>query len=252
MQAWEDAACLWDLALVELARQIPQTPDDAAIAEEVARAFADGRSGSGDQNDVDALNLAVLPARQRIEKRLYRVLHRTIVAAVQAAHTGPEPARAHELQRARRVLGYLADRIETKNTPGLVYLHQSFERLPPPTHEQVRHELNIAFAKRTRKYCSDAVDHPERTLALRLASAAEGATYMRVILPDMAQLLEEDGFDVDAYQDTWERFEQELAANPEADFTTIRDELVRWNCAYQLKLGIAECTSTKDELARPG
>jgi len=255
-RAWDDAACLWELRLRGFANQTnPERDAGPALVAEVEAAFLAGRQGFANP-DLEALNRAVLPARQRIEKSLYRALHRDLTDAVERAAAAPKAqteAIADELTRARQDLGWFADRLETKNTPGLAWLQQALAGPSAPDPAAVLRELNIAFAKRTRKYCSDAAEHPERPLALRLASAAEGATYMRMILPDMARLLADEGFDPETYRDSWQQLQRELADNPdpqpEDPLNTIAAELTRWNCAYQLKLGILECTSTQDEQA---
>jgi len=252
-QAWDDAACLWELGLRDFASQTnPERDAGPGLVAEVEVAFVAGRRGFT-REDVDALNRAVLPARQRVEKSLYRALHRDLTDAVERA-AGLPPSQAEaiagELARARDDLGWFADRLETKNTPGLRWLQQALAGPSAPDPAAVTRELNIAFAKRTRKYCSDAAEHPERPLAQRLASAAEGATYMRMILPDMARLLASEGFDPDAYRESWHQLEDELADNSEGELAPIAAELTRWMCAYQLKLGILECTSTQDEQAK--
>ncbi len=247
-QAWDDAACLWEVALAGIAAEIPQEGVDAQLGAEVTAAFQSGRAGFA-KKDADTRDQVVLPARQAIEKRLYRALHRRLLQAVARAEKAPPTDREQALKKALRTLGYLADRIETKNTPGLQRLQTALAQTTAPTVEEVRRELNIAFAKRARKYCSDAVDHPKRPLALRLASAAEGATYVEVVMPDMARKLADEGFDAAAHREAWDNLQQELAADPESDLSAISQELVRWNCAYQLKLGIRECTSSKDEQA---
>ena len=171
-------------------------------------------------------------------------------------------ARAGASERDQRLglhaFALIEDRLKDKNTPGVALVKQALvepSKRAPSGQVDIRRELNVAFAKRTRKYCSDALERADRPLALRLASANEGATYMTLILPDMARQLAKDGFVVDEHRDDWRVYVELLedageveGGTPDPDeLARVSAELVRWNCAYQTKLGVRECTSTVDE-----
>ena len=89
------------------------------------------------------------------------------------------------------------------------------------------------------------------TLAPVAASAQEGATYARVLLPGMRARLADQKFDAEAHMANWSAFVEAVDVGVDADeIKRLSDDLVHWNCAYQQALGVRECTATADELAK--
>lgn len=266
---WSAANCAWEQVRVADALVLgtrARGPEGAAlpvqefdkthlpdVGELVAAAFAAGRAAFKAPDD--RLELVVQPARQEIEKSFYRLAHRSVSAG---ARVGADEG---EQRLALHAFALIEDRLKDKNTRGIARVKEALadpSRRPPAGELDVLRELNVAFAKRTRKYCSDAVNTKGRGLDELLASATEGATYVTLILPEMERQLAADGFVVDEHRDDWqslrelieEASEVEGGAPDSDELAKVSAELVRWNCAYQAKLGIRECTSTADEKAR--
>lgn len=249
--AWYAAQCAWEVALRPLAEAVPEgarDPADAGVAEEIDRAFMAGAEAF--EGDPAALDRVVLPARQAIEKSWYRVAHRLLL------HLAGEARRAGDAALARRALGVfdmLRDRMPEKNTPGISVITAMLAGDPAKIDAEVlERELAVALVKRARKYCSEAVDpalgKPLGT-PTALATVAEGLTYTRLLLPDMAEKLRGEGFDPAAHLQSWQAYQEAVAEADADEAKKLSEDLVQWNCAYQRALKIRECTSSVDERA---
>lgn len=240
--AWAAAECLFGL----VAPAIREALAGEELGDGIALAFARGREALA--GPVDAQERVILPARQAIEKRLYTAIARSLVAEAGAAAKGDPLA----LIRARVHFDHLQDRLKDKNTPGIAIIDAMLagdEAAIDP--QEIARQLDLAFVKRARKYASEVVTAEGlRGTPAGLASVSEGMTYSRLLLPGMRARLADKGFDADAYMATWEALLQasEAGDDPE-ELQRLSGELVHWNCAYQEALGIAECTSTHDEVA---
>jgi len=254
--AWATARCVWaqDLRHLGLALQRRSSElssetarDDATTVDIIDAAFSAGNLAvAADPVDERAL----LPARQIVEKTWYRVVHRELGEAATRARDNKDPLAA---RRALGLFDMLRDRLQDKNTPGIAVVAANLASDPaaidPAT---VLREVDVALAKRTRKYCSDALDARLLGTPAGIASAQEGASYARVLLPDMRARLADQNFDADAHVASWSAFVEAVDAGvDEAEIKRLSDDLVHWNCAYQQALGVRECTATADEPARP-
>ncbi|MEZ4429646.1 MAG: hypothetical protein R3A51_18375 [Nannocystaceae bacterium] len=249
--SWELATCAFEHGPAILSMEASAAPEGdagATLVEEARAALASGRRALADA-DADARERVLQPARQRVEKSAYRAIHRALLLRARAAKDDPQQASA-----ALAAFRIIEDRMQGKNTPGAAVITAALSGDPTRLDaEAIARELAVAFAKRTRKYCSHALEHPDEPLADRLASAAEGSTYALLLLPDMTRRLADAGFDAIAYRRTWEDYAQELEVGDDpAELARLSGELVRWNCAYQEALGIAECTANVDEVAPAG
>ena len=112
----------------------------------------------------------------------------------------------------------------------------------------IERELAVAFSKRARKYCDKAVAKAELGTPGAIAETWEGVLYSRVILPSMREALAAEGFDADAYAADWQGYLEAVEGNDADTAAAISARLVEWNCAYQDRLGIAECTSSANEV----
>jgi len=243
--AWDEAYCLWRGPLRDLALSAELVGDplyDADIVETVDIAFIEGHKaidGEAPQAFID--DWVVPPARQKIEKTLYRILHRVIIDEAKAAS---EPAQA---RRALEHFQGLEDRLNGRNTPGVAVIEGMLAEPTTLDLDELRRQLNIAFAKRTRKYCSEALESSSLGVPTGYKGAVEGVTYQALITPDMAATLGAD-FDAGAYVADWNAWVEAIKRGDDIDAATaLSDRLVEWNCAYQTALGIADCTASEDE-----
>ena len=253
--AWAAARCVWAQDLRQLGLTLQQRSrelssetarDDATAVDVIDAAFTVGNVAiTADPVDERAL----LPARQIVEKTWYRVVHRELgEAATRARDNDPLAAR-----RALGLFDMLRDRLQDKNTPGIAIVAAHLAGDPTTIDPAVvLREIDVALVKRTRKYCSDALDARLLGTPAGIASAQEGASYARVLLPGMRARLAEQKFDADAHMTHWSAFVEAVEAGvDEAEIKRLSDDLVHWNCAYQQALGIRECTATADEVAKP-
>ena len=254
-EAWAAARCVWaqDLRHLGLALQTRSLElssetarDDTGAVEVIDAAFTVGNVAVT-ADPVDERNL--LPARQVVEKTWYRVVHRELADAATRARDGKDPIAA---RRALGLFDMLRDRLADKNSPGVAIVTAALTGDPAAIDPAaILREIDVALAKRTRKYCSDALDAKLLGTPLGTASAQEGATYARVLLPGMRARLADQKFDAEAHMANWSAFVEAVDVGVDADeIKRLSDDLVHWNCAYQQALGVRECTATADELAK--
>ncbi|HVH98179.1 MAG TPA: hypothetical protein VM869_05705 [Enhygromyxa sp.] len=237
---WDDAFCMWDGALRPLARRADGLPGRGGEDWEstIAEAFAAGRAKLDDA-------IAPKANRQIIEKGSYAVAYRLILANAE----DPKPPGPSE---AVGLLDMLDDRIADRNGPGLKRMRQMFNGDPTGIDAAViERELAVAFSKRARKYCDKAVEKAELGTPGAIAETWEGVVYTKVILPSMREALSAEGFDADAYSADWQSYLEAVESNDADTAAAISARLVEWNCAYQDRLGIAECTSSANEIESP-
>ena len=189
------------------------------------------------------------PDRQRVEKRLFTAAHRQLLADAARARATTDRLAA---RRAAAAFALLADRLDTKNTPGIAVIEAMLAGDPAAIEPAViAREVAVAIAKRTRKYCSEPVAPGLPGTPAGRTAAVEGATYARLLLPDMEARLAPRGFDRRAHLAAWDAFVAAVDDGDDDDeLRRLSDELVHWNCAYQQALGIRECTATQDEPPR--
>jgi hypothetical protein len=240
--AWDEARCLWEGGLRGLAARAEALPARGGEGWEatIAEAFETGRAAL-DEPGPEGVAVEVKAAKQQIEKGMYAVAHRLILA----------DAEQHDAVAAAEALGLLdalEDRLADRNGPGLARMREMLAGDPAAIDvAAVERDLAIAFAKRARKYCDKAVVGGELGRPQAVAETWEGIVYTRVILPSMREALVDEGFDADAYLADWQRYLEAVEAGEAGVAGEICGRLVEWNCAYQDRLGIAECTATENE-----
>lgn len=237
--AWGRAACLWENGLRKLAARAEALPGRGGEGWEgdIEDAFTEGGAAI-QQGDAGVTTVKV--SKQQIEKNLYVVVHRLILADAEA-HT------AADANEALGLLDAIEDRLADRNGPGLERMRRQFGGDPAQIDvAAIERDLAIAFAKRARKYCDKAVVGNELATPTAIAETWEGVIYTKLILPGMSAALG-DGFDADAHLEDWERYLDAVAAGDAAQAAEISPRLVEANCSYQAKLGIAECTSSANE-----
>jgi hypothetical protein len=238
---WDRAACLWNVGLRSLAKRADALPVDGGEGWEtnIDEAFNDGRAAiEQDKSGVTTVKVS----KQQIEKTLYIVAHRLILADARAQ----TPADASE---ALGLVDALEDRLADRNGPGLARIRRQLAGDPTKIDAAaIERDLAIAFTKRARKYCDKAVIGNELATPTAIAETWEGVIYTRLILPGMDAALSEQGFDADAHLEDWERYVGAVEDGDAALAAEISPRLIEWNCAHQKHLGIAECTSTTNEL----
>ncbi len=244
--AWDEAYCLWGGALRDfgLAAEVAGDPSfDRNIISTIDIAFIDGLAGiEGEPPMASIDDWEVPPARQRIVKTLFRALHRLVIDEATSGQNEPAAAR-----RALEHFQGLEDRLDGRNTPGIEIIESMLSEPTTLDIGELRRQLNIAFAKRTRKYCSEALESGSLGVPSGYKGAVEGRTYQTLITPDMVALLGAD-FDANAYLATWDAWVVAIEKGDDvATATELSKTLVEWNCAYQSALGIAECTASEDE-----
>ncbi len=243
---WDEAYCEFDGFLRPLTQQAQassSSPADEPWEEAVEEGFLLGHEGiEGPDAPWAPDPFAVKPARQIIEKLLYTVAQRLVVAYGTTAQTQQDPLAA---EQALAALSLIEDRLEGRNTPGLERVRMALRGDPAAIDPaQLQRELDIAFVKRARKYCDEAVLTGLVGNAEGLKGAYEGIIYTRLVLPGMQA---ETGVDVAQQIADWERFVTAVEQGDTETAVAVSESLVADNCAYQAALGIASCTATEDE-----
>ncbi|HLT38890.1 MAG TPA: hypothetical protein VK034_21530, partial [Enhygromyxa sp.] len=247
---WDDAYCYWDAAL----RPLGQAADDIGLPGDSIEADIDGgflRGHDGIEGEqpwaIDPWEVG--PAKQIVEKSTYAVAHRLVMqwSADAANEADPDTAELHAHQ-AYGAFQLIEDRIATKNTPAIATIEAALLGDPADIDaEQILTDMNIAFAKRTRKYNDWALPDKDNVMGTPegATGANEGSTYSKLIEPFMLDL---DGFDRDAYRQAWADWITAIVDDDVAAAETASAVLVDWNCQFQAALGIAECTASIDEM----
>ncbi|NJK33394.1 MAG: hypothetical protein HC927_13885 [Deltaproteobacteria bacterium] len=249
---WDAAYCYWDGALRPLGQLADQVgPDIDAIEADIDAGFQLGHDHIEGAQPWAIDEFEVPAAKQQVEKTLYSLFHRLTHAwsseAVDAGDTPEALALAHMAYGAFQPL---EDRMAGRNTPGIAIIEEQL--LGDPTvidPDDVLRQMNIAFAKRTRRYTNHALPDVDGTIgtAPGYAAAVEGFTYNKLIDPYLDEAI--DGFDQMAYRETWQAWIDAIRNDDLPAAETASAELVDWNCQYQEFLLIAECTASADEPA---
>lgn len=245
---WDEAWCLWDGGLRGLAEQadaLPDAPSYDTFTTDIEAAFSEGHAGIESAEASWAVDpFLVKPAKQIAEKSTFVVAARLVAAHARAAQTGDARSAAHALG----AFAVLEDRMLGRNTPGIdairTMLAGDAAGIDPTVIED---EIAIAFVKRARKYCDEAVELGALGSADGVKGAWEGIIYTRAIMPVASRLV--DGTDPTAWLATWDAYRDAIAADDPAAASEAAQQLVDLDCAVQTALGIAACTATEDEPA---
>lgn len=245
--AWGAARCAWEVALKPLAAEVAGA--EPGLAEEIDAAFAAGEAALA-SGDPTAIDKALLPGHEIVEKSWFRLAHRRLTSALAEAKEKADPV---PLARARGVFEDLRDRLKDRNTPGIAVVDVALAAAPDKVDaDTIEREIALALVKRARKYCDEALTPAAKGplgSAAAMATAAEGVAYTRVVLPDMSQKLKDQGFDAAAHLQAWQGYGEAIAEGDADEAKRLSAELVQWNCAYQRALAIRECTSSADEVS---
>lgn len=242
--AWDEAHCVWDGALRTLAARAEAAAAGDPIVADIDAALDAGHDAIG--GDAPATTMddwRVPPARQVVEKTLFRAAHREIVAQAERAASAADPAAA---ARALGAFGIVRDRLEGRNTPGIAVIEAMLSGDAAAIDAgAVRRELDVAFAKRTRNYADQAfVDG--LGIPSSYKGAVEGRTYAKLIAAGMAAA----GLSTAGYLADWDDYVARVrVGDDEAAAREVSQRLVDATCAYQAALGIAACTGDADEPA---
>ncbi len=247
---WDDAYCYWDGALRPLGQLADSVgPEIDAIEAAIDEGFEWGHDHIEGAQPWAIDEWIVPAAKQRVEKTLYTLFHRLVhgwsIAALEAGDTPEGQALA---RMAHGAFQPLEDRMEGRNTPGIAIIEDQLLGDPSLIDpDDVLRQLNIAFAKRTRRYADHALPEIDGSMgtAAGYKAAIEGETYNKLIDPYIAEAV--DGFDIAAYREAWTAWITAIQADDLPAAEAASATLVDWNCQYQAQLGIAECTSSADE-----
>lgn len=241
---WDAAWCYWNGGLRPLAQIADGVIEGDAIEADIDAGFEWGHSRIEGEVEWAIDEWEVPAAKQVVEKSHYTMAHRLVMQWSSDAAANADEASAHAAYGAFQLI---EDRIATKNTPGIAIVETALLGDPAEIDpDDVLLQMNIAFAKRTRRYTDAALPDVDGTIGTPEAyvGANEGSTYSKLIEPFMLEL---DGFDQAAYRANWASFIEAVRVDDLAAAEAASAELVSWNCAYQTALGIPECTSSIDE-----
>lgn len=244
--AWDEAHCVWQGALRTIAARAESAawvaPGDPIVADIEAALAAghDAIAGEAPATSID--DWRAPPARQIVEKTLFRAVQRDMVHHAGVAAEMDDPVSA---ARALGALGLVRDRMEGRNTPGIAQIEAMLTGSPALiSAAAIAGELDIAFAKRTRAYCDKAF---EEGLGVPTAykGAVEGRTYGKLLAAGMGA----EGVDPEPYLADWEEYvELVRAGDDEPAARAVSQRLIDATCRYQAQLGVAACTSDQDEV----
>ena len=238
---WDAAWCVWDGALHGLADAAGEDWEPTIVA-----AFEAGLAGiRGPEQDWATDEFATKPSKQVVEKGSFGVVARRLVGLAEAARAGDGFA-------AREALGLFAlieDRIAGRNTPAIATIEAMLAGEPSEIDpDAIAEALAVAFVKRARKYCDEALLAGSTGSAEGVKGVEEGVLYTKVILPQMQAALAGQGFDGEAYLSAWADYREAVVADDGGRANELSATLIEWNCAFQLELGIPTCTDSADEL----
>jgi hypothetical protein len=242
---WDHAWCTWSGMLGPLAREA-DTLGDEGWEPQIVAAFEDGHAGiTGPEQPWAPDEFATKPAKQIIEKGTFGVVHRVLLERSRSAATAADPALARE---ALGLFTILEDRVRGRNTPAVELITTMLAGDPAAIDAaQIETELAIAFVKRARKYCDEAVQAGVLGTPDGIKGAWEGIIYTQVILPVMSDRLADQGFDGAAYLDDWHAYHDAIVADDADAAVELSEGLIMWNCALQQELGISACTASDDQ-----
>lgn len=245
--AWDDAYC-WYQAVVrphaEAADALAAELEPTAV--DLQGAFEWGHGGIESEAAAFAIDEWSVPAaKQTLEKTLFRVYDRLVLDLAARAREADDPLLA---RRALGLFGLLEDRLAGRNTPGIAIIEAELAGDPALVDPDViRRELDVAWAKRTRRYATLAIEEGTLGTPAGHTGAHEGRTYAKVLLPAMEAELE--GFDGAAHLAQWDAWIEAIADDDPTAAQAASDALVAPLCEYHARLGIAACTGTEDEPA---
>jgi hypothetical protein len=240
---WDEAYCYFDGVLrVHAEEADAEGLRTEGIADDIQYGFEWGHSGIESEEASFAIDKWIVPpAKQIVEKTLFRAYDRLIEKYSTAAQIDDDPI------AARRALGYfriIEDRMEGKNDPGIAIIVADLEGDPSLIDAAViRHELDVGWIKRVRNYVDAAVD-PDSPLVGTTdghKGGWEGRTYAKIPLPRMQDALE--GFDAAAYLMVWDEYIAAIAADDFPTATERSEALVAPHCEYHAYLGLPDCTT---------
>ena len=243
---WDHAWCTWSTVLQPLALDADQRAGEGWRAQIVA-GFEDGHAGlTGPEQAWAPDEIATKTAKQIVEKSHFAVIHRTLLARAEAAAHASDPGLARE---ALGLFTLLEDRVRERNTPALATITAMLAGEPGDIDAaQIERELGIAFVKRARKYCDEAIQAGVLGTPDGIKGAWEGILYTRVVLPLMQAHLAAQGFDAELHLAEWEAYLAAVSSDDPEAAIELSASLVEWNCALQASIGIEACTSSSDEL----
>jgi hypothetical protein len=245
---WDEAHCVYEAALASLADEadgVTWAGVDETIAADIEAALQAGHDGiSGAAPATAQDDWRVPPSKQVAEKSLFRAAHRVIVELAGEARADADPVAA---RRALELFGMVEDRLEERNTPGIQQIKDILGGDPASIDaDAVLWELDLAFAKRTRRYADAAIEAGEVGTPPGYTGAVEGHTYAKLILPGMLKKLADAN--PAAYLGEWAGYADLVKSGEMMDaLTGVSQRLVDQTCAYQTALGIAGCTGDADE-----
>ncbi len=246
--SWDEAHCIWDgglRGLGEVADAVTWTTVEESIVADIDAGFAAGHDGiQGEPPTASADDWQFPPNKQRVEKSLYRAIHRVIVEQATAARDNADAAAA---RHALELFVSIESRLDGRNTPGIAQVEAILGGDPAMIDPQaVLTELDIAFAKRTRNYAASAIDDAELGVPAGYEGAVEGATYARLVVAGMATKL--TPADVGGYLPAWDRYADLVRTGTALEeLAAISKYLADTTCAYQTALGVATCSGDVDE-----
>lgn len=244
--AWDEAHCVWQGALKRLAARAESAawaaPGDPIVAD-IEAAFAAGHdaiAGEAPATSID--DWRVPPARQIVEKTLFRAVQRDLVH-----HAGVAPMKEDPVSAARALgaLGLVRDRMQDRNTPGIAQIEAMLTGDPALINAQaIAVELDVAFAKRTRGYCDKAFEDG-LGIPTSYKGAVEGRTYGKLLAAGMRAAK----LDPEPYLADWEEYVALVrAGDDEPAARAVSQRLIDATCSYQAQLGVVACTSDQDEV----
>lgn len=233
---WDDAYCYWDAVVRPLAQEADAEGIDTYLGseEEIDAGFVRGHDGIEGEQPWAPDELEVPPAKQMVEKSTFRMWDRLIDKYAAAAEAGDDAL------AARRALGYfrvIEDRFSGKNTCGAEVIETMLTGDPAGiVAADIEDELNITWAKRTRRYTSHAIDDETVGTAEGYKGGIEGRTYVKTMVYEM-------GINVDDHMMVWDDWSTSILDDDFVAAQTASTSLTNAVCAYHTALGLPDCTT---------